>query len=373
MFFNIQKNDNKLRYEKLLKIVCSLSKLNSQSNSPYLHYRMAENIFCEVFNADNLSRNDISIDAKKENVGIGLKTFLHKNGKSMEKIAEFNKDLELFNNKKDKETCKIVSTLRNKRLDFACRSANVSEKSLLYHCITRDENILFLHEEQMQKIDVTNIQTVKKSKNVIHFNDGKSEYGFHISKSTLFKRFITEPIYSIDVDIIQDPYKFLEELLYEKIDIDINPIIQSVILPLYSPNLRKVPMKSGLNQWNANGRKRDKNEIYIPIPSVIHHKFPNFFPNRDDSFSLVLPNGSSLSVKVCQDGGKALMSNPNLALGKWLLRDVLNIKEGKIITYDILKNSGIDSVQINKYKDNTYEINFKQIGSYDKFVQDYQL
>lgn len=157
MFFDTQENGSKARYEKLLKIVCSLSKLNSQSHSPYLHYRMAENIFCEVFCADNLTRNDISIDAKKANIGIGLKTFLHRNGKSLEKIAEFNKDLELFNRKNEKEICQIVSDLRNKRLDFACRSVAVSKHNLLYHCITRDKNVLYLHEEKMLDINVGNI------------------------------------------------------------------------------------------------------------------------------------------------------------------------------------------------------------------------
>lgn len=165
----------------------------------------------------------------------------------------------------------------------------------------------------------------------------------------------------------------MESLFYEKSKIDINPVIESVILPLYSPKSKKVPLKSGLNQWNASGRKRDKNEIYIPIPASIHRVFPNFFLSRDDSFSLRLPSGRYLSVKVCQDGGKALMSNPNLALGEWLLREVLGLSDWELVTYETLQKSGIDSVEISKYKDNTYEITFKQIGSFDKFAQDYQL
>lgn len=334
---------------------------------------MAENIFCEVFGADNLTRNDISIDAKKENIGIGLKTFLHRNGKSLEKIAEFNKDLQLFNGKNNKQICNIISTLRNDRLDFACRSANVSKNNLLYHCVTRDENVLYLHEEKMQKIDIENIQSVVKHKNSINFNDGLSEYNFNLSKSTLFKRFITKPIHSVSVDIIENPYQFLENLFYENVKIDKNPIIESVILPLYSPKSKTVPIKSGLNQWNASGRKRNENEIYIPIPASIHRVFPDFFPSRDSSFSLKLPSGRFLSVKVCQDGSKALMSNPNLALGEWLLRDVLNLPKWKLVTYELLQNSGTDSVEISKYKDGTFEITFKQIGSFDKFAQDYQL
>jgi len=32
--------------------------------------------------------------------------------------------------------------------------------------------------------------------------------------------------------------------------------------------------KSGLNQWNARGRDRNPNEVYIPIPAEIHKNFP---------------------------------------------------------------------------------------------------
>ena len=41
-------------------------------------------------------------------------------------------------------------------------------------------------------------------------------------------------------------------------------------------------------------------------------------------------------MKVTQDGGKALQSDPNAALGKWILREVLNIMPNTLITRDIL-------------------------------------
>ena len=61
-------------------------------------------------------------------------------------------------------------------------------------------------------------------------------------------------------------------------------------------------------------------------------------------------------MKICQDNGKALMSNPNKALGKWILRDVLSLKEGEVLTYQKLKELGIDSILITKGKN--YSINF---------------
>jgi len=129
-----------------------------------------------------------------------------------------------------------------------------------------------------------------------------------------------------------------------------------------------VPEKSGLNQWNASGRPRDINEIYIPIPIWIHRKFPNFFPPRDQSFELSLPDRATMGAKVCQDDSKALMSNPNSALGKWLLRDVLNLQERELLTYDKLQAIGLDTVVIYKTDNETYDIDFTRIGSYEKFL-----
>lgn len=125
--------------------------------------------------------------------------------------------------------------------------------------------------------------------------------------------------------------------------------------------------KSGLNQWNAGGRSRDANEAYIPIPAEIHHSFPEFFPDRDTPFMLRLPDGRQMQTKTCQDNGKALMSYSNRELGQWILRDVLGLKEGELLTNEKLKTIGVDSVRIDKISDNQFEINFSATGSYDDF------
>ncbi len=94
-----------------------------------------------------------------------------------------------------------------------------------------------------------------------------------------------------------------------------------------------------------------------------------FFPDRDTPFNLILPdnNKNILSVKVCQDGGKALMSNPNKDLGKWLLRKVLRLQAYQLLTYDVLMQKGIDSIEISKNTDGSYNINFKELGTYEEF------
>lgn len=127
--------------------------------------------------------------------------------------------------------------------------------------------------------------------------------------------------------------------------------------------------RSGLNQWNARGRTRDVNEIYIPIPVWIHKKFSSFFLSRDTYFNLILPDGVMLEAKVCQDNSKALMSKHNADLGNWLLRKVLNLKEKELLIYEKLQEIGLDSVIIEKIDEKTYSIDFMPSGSYEKFKE----
>ena len=61
------------------------------------------------------------------------------------------------------------------------------------------------------------------------------------------------------------------------------------------------------------------------------------------------------------------MSNPNKVLGEWLLRKVFELPEGTLLTYDMLKIFGIDSVIFTKLDDNNYTIDFSELGKYEKF------
>jgi hypothetical protein len=81
----------------------------------------------------------------------------------------------------------------------------------------------------------------------------------------------------------------------------------------------------------------------------------------------IATSGKTMKSKVCQDNRKALMSYSNKELGNWILRDILKLKEGEILTYQKLQVLGIDSVRIDKIDDFNFEINFAKIGSYEKF------
>lgn len=369
------KND----YFTKLKSAGMLSGLFADNPVPYIQSRMAERMFCQCFGAEDRARDDTSADATLGRVGIGIKTFINGNGRTLQKVAEFDSDSNLFRNELPANMIRIVAGLRNERIEATKRMYGLDE--MIYHCVVRDEGRIMVFECPMDEIDIPNIRNVKinKQHTSITFNDGINDYSFNISKSTLSKRFITENILvDISVSIIENPLNVIQDLL--------NNITQGtldegapahelphIILPLFSDRGgRNVPEKSGINQWNADGRPRNCNEIYIPIPSWIHEKFPGFFPDRDHPFSLNLPDKSKepLSAKVCQQGSKALMSNPNAALGQWLLRDVMNIKEGELLTYSDLQRLNIDSVEITKISEDNYSIDFRKLGSFDEFVEE---
>jgi len=361
-------------YCNYLKCTGMLSGLSSESESPYINSRVAENTFCLVTSAENLARADCSADAKLGTVGIGIKTFLAINNNTMQKVAEFNRDASMIRYKNVEEVINIVSNLRNERILSTMRIYSLD--TMIYHCIVREPNLIKICEFSMDIIDIPNIKNIrsKRNGNVICFEDGRNEYSFNLNKNTLYKRFDTSNIlFSIEVEILDDPYRMLFRLLTYNTEIKTrsnDKKYESVILPLFSDRgERCVPERSGLNQWNAAGRPRNNNEIYIPIPAWIHVTFLNFFPGRDEPFSLILPNGKKISAKLCQAGSKALMSNPNLELGKWLLREVMNLKEKELLTYEKLQVLGIDSVEVYKVSEKVYKIDFRPMGTYDEFVE----
>lgn len=367
MFFDKQSQQQKQEYQKFLEITGCLSNLFSDSKAPYLYYRVAEKIFCRAFEANDLSRSDVSADAKKGNLGIGLKTFLVNNNKSFQKVAEFNNDRLLYTQLEIIELIKKVSELRNARIEFTKNTHDLD--NLIYHCVIRDSGKFKIFEEPMEKVEISQIRITKENKNSIIFEDGKSEYSFLVSKSTLTKRFVTNPIvYEFNIDILKDPLFELQKLLSQNDALfeTEKRIKQTIYLPLYGRN-HIVFERSWLNQWNARGRGRDPNEVYIPIPIEINKNFPWFFPDRDTPFSLKLPNGNIMQSKVCQDNNKALMSYSNKELGKRILRDVLNLEEWELLTYEKLQILGIDSVRIDKVSSAEFEINFAKVGSYEKF------
>ncbi len=382
---------NNKSYFETLSFLASLSGLFSDSSIPYLDYRLAENIFCSSFSAVNDARSCTAYDAHLETLGIGIKTFILNNNASTEKIAEFNKLKQQLDPLNGIELAQKLAQFRNERIDFADNAYGISNR--LYHIIGRCQGFLRFFNVPYEQIDITHLHILKDDGKSFSFSDGLNIYSFNRSKSVLLKRFEVprNEYQAIPVEIIANPIDKLKAIFCEHPSTNLAPMTSSpfitkalkkgvdyVILPLFSTRgERQIPLKSGLNQWNADGRPRDPNEVYIPIPKRIHDYYPHFFPPRNEHFILELPDKQRLSAKVCQDNGKALMSTHNADLGKWLLRKVLKKAEGELVTIDDLDTYGIDSVMIvNKHTVDSsgmkvYSITFTEAEyeTYDDFFE----
>lgn len=376
MFYNFQSEYQQKNYKQMLSIIGKLSRLFSDNNCPYLPYRIQENVFCKYFQAENLSRSDCSVDAKKEKIGIGLKTWI---GNNDQKVAEFDTLREILSLLSGIELATKVSEFRNERIRITKNLYALDE--MIYHIIKRIPNAMEIYEHSFEPIDINRIKILgnRGNNNNVYFNDGKHTYHYSLSKNTLYMIF--DQMILLDnfpVEILDDPYTYLMGLSTNSTDvaqvveaksqnIDINT---KLCLRLYSENKNRgkfVPEKSGLNQWNASGRKRDFDELYIPFPAEDRERNKKFFPDRDQPFELILPDGFSISAKVCQEDNKAIMSNPNKVLGHWLLRNVFELKPGTLITYQMLEVFGIDSVIFTKLEDLKYSIDFAELGTYERF------
>lgn len=408
IFDNNTLNAEYSSYKNYLELFSALSYLFSEADTPYIHYRVMENVFCEAFKAKNLSRSDTAFDASKLiqdiNYGVGLKTFtanVLKNGLSeikQEKIAEFNKESVNFTGLSIKDMTLKIAELRNARIHSAIKEYSIDKS--LYHCAIRyhenDEDKsgrILLKEFLYEPIILENIICTDKNYNPItdikyseypteglFFIDGENQYSFNRSKSTLLKRFDTTLNNGIIIPVqkIENPYeelmKWFSELRFNDKDI---VGVNHIILPLYSTRgksdkEKEVPVSSGLNQWNAGGRKRKFGEMYIPVPSFIHHYCKGFFPEKGKSFILVTPDDKEINVSLCQDGSKALMSYPNTALSKWFHPLLIKDDIESIVTYKDLSRIGKDSVRIEKISDEKFKFSLAVTGSWEKFKQKFE-
>jgi hypothetical protein len=406
-------NRDTAKYEALLKSIALISGLFSENSAPYIDSRFVEKMFALTTGAIDLGRKDCSFDMKIEpDIGIGVKTFLGGAGShKTEKIAELTSlsRRHEFDTEDKLDLAILVSNYRNIRVQSDALENGIDLKSSIYHCLIRFPKAAIVHEEPYHLIDLDAIQIIKRNdarndtdlKENILFSDGKSVYSYSRSKNVLFKRFTYEPFKNrIPLEVSSKPFDLLFRVsnlqtnseLSIAVELDnagrshqmsqLKKGIDYVILPLYSPKSHSVQLRSGINQWNAGGRSRKYGEAYIPVPVSIHHNFPGFFPERDQKFKVRLSNQTSVfNAKICQAGGKALMTSPNFELGKWLTsvidptipNEAFNRPVGgrAPFTYLDLEKIGKDSVAITKSIENgesVYLITFSPIGSYEDFI-----
>ncbi|MFI3254472.1 MAG: hypothetical protein R3Y63_09085 [Eubacteriales bacterium] len=374
MFYENQPPHHQENYKKMLSLIGNLTLLFSESNCPYLPYRAHENIFCKYFEAENLSRSDCSADAKQNKIGIGLKTWM---GNDDQKVAEFGKLRETYKDLTGLDLVKKVADYRNVRIRTTKNMHGIDE--MIYHIVKRIPNTMQILECAFDTIDIDNISVIADRGNVnnTYFTDKKHTYHFSSSKNTLYMIFDDCTILDqFEVEIMADPYAYLMNLASSNpetsmLEPQAPDYSNKLCLRLYSFNKKQgnfVAEKSGLNQWNAGGRSRNPNEVYIPYPAEDRRISEGFFPPRDTVFDLQMPDGTVIPTKVCQDDGKAIMSNPNKIFGEWLLRTVFELPENTLVTYEMLEKFGIDSVIFTKSEEGTYKIDFSDIGTYEDYI-----
>lgn len=402
------------RYSKYLAAVGSLTELFSDSDRPLINSRAAERLFVYLSGARDLSRKDNSFDACLGKAGVGIKTFTASSleSASLQKIAEFSNasDRNQLGGLNPKRLAMEVSMRRNLRLSSHAVQSGIDINQSYYHCIVRIPGGIVILETELRLIDTKNIKpldskgralrdwpkSVKQNSSIV-FTDGFHTYSYHPGKNVLMMRFDLKAGFVSSLvtvrpipDIFNHLLKQAPSLRSLKSDSSgirvvslreaIDPVQQtrSLVLPLYSSKSGQIPQKSGLNQWLATGRKRSFGEAYISIPSIVRDVAPEFFPPKDESFLLDLPNNQKLSVKICQQGGKALMSNPNSDLGTWLMTAVdgslevakKRFSEGVAYRRDDLDRLGSDCLTIIRTPDPyVYEANFGKIGDFESFIE----
>lgn len=415
--------EQKKEYINFLKVYGALTNLFRQKQGdliPYLDSKFQETVFAKIFNAENVDIGNTPHDVLSvfgtKRVGIGLKTWMGSNP-SFQKVMQlkrYQKDINVFRDDPEALAFKI-SEIKNERMLFDYERLGLDHQSNIYHYITRDKGKFVLNECTYPLVDLNNLNNFNTTDTSFQWSDGHKEYKYTFGDSQIWQKFDSSKndtfiLDQFNVDIIDDPFKFLLDAYFNMIDTTskAKEDIVEVYLPLYSYRSKEVEEKSGLNAWNGSSKNkgsdtlRPLNEVYIPIPREFHKKYPSFFiddifqfekfkeeysgdkNNKPEvRFHLILPNGKRIPSLVTQSNMKGLQSGSNTeydtngkrfgqaALGQWLLVDVLGLKERQPVTRDWLIKKGTDAVKIwrkkNDYK--TFYIDFAPVGAFEAFMK----
>lgn len=412
-------------YIQFLQVYGALSNLFRQKKGeliPYLDSKFQETVFAKVFKSQNVdignTPHDVLSVFGSDRIGIGLKTWMSSKP-SFQKVMQLKRYQNEINSisKSDFEAIAYkISEIKNEKMRSDYKRLGLTEDKNIYHYVTRDEGSFNLNESSYLLIDTNNLRDFNSTSTALSWSDGIKNYKFTFGDSQIWQKFDstkqdTFKLKQFDVNIIQDPFKFLIDSYLNLIGTTklVENDIVEIYLPLYSFDSKEVGEKSGLNAWNGASKNkgsntlRPLNEVYIPIPIDFHRKNPAFFTKdiltliKDRSnyegskenrptvrFHLQLPNGKRIPSLLTGDNLKNFQSGSNTeydengkrfgqsALGQWLLLDVLGLKERKLVTRQWLQKKGTDSVRLWRKKDDYSIINidFAPVGSFESFMKD---
>lgn len=409
-------------YVAFLQMYGALSGMfNQKSNEtgrPYLDSKFQETIYARCFNSEDVdignTPHDILSIFGNDRIGIGIKTWLSSK-KSYQKVMQLKSykdkiDPLLKENKKE-ELAYTLSKIKNDKMRTDYKRLGLSENKNIYHYVTRDEGKMLIQETSYPLIEENKVRPVELTDKSFKFTDGVKDYKYTFGDSQIWMLFgegvrDTTVIDEVSVNILSDPFGFMKNAFEfkEQNDFIIPQKDDSVYLPLYSYRDKIVPERSGLNAWNGKSKNKGSNmprpegEAYIPIPKIFWKKNPHWFGkdiNMLDyndfkrrtgkssiEINLHMPDGSILPALIAQENFKALQTNPQSKLGKWIL-NVLGIKKPickdpskpskNIVTMDLFYKKGFDSVKLwredpNKLRD--IWIDFAPLGSFEKYIND---
>lgn len=379
------------KYRKILAGVGQLSSLYSDDPIPYLNSKFVEKLFAYCSDSRNVAGQDMSFDAiTSELGGVGVKTFRANSpaSGSVEKIAEFTAHATSgeFLGLSELELIQKVSAFRNERVLTDVRAYGLTLENSYYHCLIRTSAGCMIHEEPYNLIQLDSLKVLEKKKKNPTFTDGLNHYTFSLAKNVLYKKFSPVNFHAsklIKIRPRRDLFKYLSTFsLFDDasgLKVPKKIVEPSIVLPLYGSN-GEVERASGINQWNAGGRKRSFGEGYIPFPAKARQLFPSFFPTQEKPFTIRLADGRNIIAKVCQDDGKAIMSNPNNDLLGWLFKILdssddetqARFRERRPYTYSDLRRVGKDSVlfKLIDAKKQVYSLEPMPLGSYEEFLRE---
>jgi hypothetical protein len=417
--------DQRNEYIQFLQVYGALSNLFRQKQGeliPYLDSKFQETVFAKIFKSQNVdignTPHDVLSIFGNDRIGIGLKTWMSSKP-SFQKVMQLKRYQNEINSisKNDFEAIAYkISEIKNEKMKSDYKRLGLTEDKNIYHYVTRDEGSFNLNESSYLLIDTNNLKDFNSTPTAFSWSDGNKNYKFTFGDSQIWQKFDsskqdTFKLKQFDVNIIQDPFKFLLDSYLNLIGTSkqLEKDIVEIYLPLYSFDSKEVEEKSGLNAWNGASKNkgsntlRPLNEVYIPVPINFHKKYPDFFTkdiltlikerasyegSKENKpkvrFHLQLPNGKRIPALLTGDNLKNFQSGSNTeydengkrygqsALGQWLLLDVLGLKERKKVTLEWLQMKGTDSVRLWRKNDDYSIINidFAPIGSFESFMKD---
>lgn len=406
-------------YESYLKMYGTLSAMfnqkSSETGAPYLDSKFQETVYARCFSSENVdignTPHDIRSTFGNRKVGIGLKTWLNSKS-SYQKVMQIKAnrdDIEAIQDQ-PKELAIKLSQIKNYRMITDYKRLGLERNGNIYHYVTRDAGKMTLFETSYPLIDIKSLKPNELTSKSFKFSDKSKRYKYTFADSQIWMSFdpsdpYTYELDSFNVDIKSDPFSFLKTAFNSSTQL--NKSVEKkdyLYLPLYSYRLKEVPKKSGLNAWNGlpkskgSSTLRPEGEAYIPIPKSLWVKKPHWVDpevdmskyklyqkqtgNSSYEINLHMPDGKVFPALFGQSDFKALETNPQSILGKWILnvlgidhpqRYIYDKPSNNTVTMELLQELGFDSVKLwHEDKGNNREvwIDFASYGSFERFMND---